>query len=158
MFTLPKAVIPFLFVFLSSCTEALPLSGKVVAIADGDTFTLLTADRKMVKIRMHGIDCPEKKQPYGKVAKDFTSAAIFGKPVTVDITGTDRYRRSIGIVHYSNNKVLNEELLKAGLAWHYIKYDKSAAWQQMERKAKAGLLGLWNADDAIAPWQWRKIK
>src|SRR3954466_7515540 len=94
------------------------LKGKVVSIADGDTFTMLVDGNRQVKIRLHGIDCPEKKQDFGQVAKKFTSDMIFGKIVSVDEMDIDRYGRTIGMVHLSNGRILNEMLLQAGLAWH----------------------------------------
>lgn len=130
------------------------ICGKVVGVADGDTFTLLTKENKQIKIRLHGIDCPEKKQDYGQVAKQFTSDAIYGKEVCVDETDIDRYGRTIGIVHYEG-KILNEELLKAGLAWHYKKYDSSPKLAAMEETAHKQKKGLWSMASAIAPWEFR---
>jgi micrococcal nuclease len=105
------------------CSNALfgQLTGKVVSILDGDTFILLTPQKKEVRIRLHGIDCPEKGQPFGQVAKSFASKAIYGKTVKVDSTDTDRYGRTIGIVLYDEPvQSLNEALLKAGLALYPV--------------------------------------
>ncbi|WP_416438845.1 thermonuclease family protein [Phnomibacter sp. MR] len=134
------------------------LAGKVISIADGDTFTLLTADNKQVIIRLHGIDCPEKKQPHYQQAKNFVSAKIFGQRVEVQHKGKDRYGRVIGLVICADGTNLNEALLKAGLAWHFKKYDSNAAWANIEREARAAKRGLWMDLSPIAPWDWRKIK
>jgi micrococcal nuclease len=134
------------------------LSGKVIAIADGDTFTLLTNDNQQIKIRLHGIDCPEKKQPYSNNATAFTSNKVFGKKVMVKDMGKDRYKRTIGMVICDDGTNLNEALLQAGLAWHFRKYDTNASWANMERDARAAKKGLWVDPNPIAPWDWRKKK
>ncbi|MGC4057843.1 MAG: thermonuclease family protein [Chitinophagaceae bacterium] len=130
------------------------LCGKVIGVSDGDTFTLLTEDNRQVKIRLHGIDCPEKNQDFGQKAKQFTSDAVFGQFVCVEEKDIDRYGRTIGIVKY-DGKILNEELLAAGLAWHYTKYDKSQRLAELERRARSEKAGLWIQPEAIAPWDFR---
>ncbi len=150
-------MLKFLFLLLFiPFTSSAQLTGKVVAIADGDTFTMLV-DNKQVKIRLHGIDCPEKKQDFGTVAKEFLSAQIFGKVVTAQKMGTDRYRRTIAMVTVDGINV-NETLLKAGLAWHFIEYDKNPAWTEMEVAARRLKKGLWAQPNAIPPWEFRKRK
>ncbi|MEJ6982402.1 thermonuclease family protein [Pedobacter sp. P351] len=109
------------------------LTGKVVAVADGDTITILNSNFQQVKIRLHGIDCPEKSQDFGQKA---TSDLCYGKTVEVQALDTDRYGRTIGLVKLPDGKVLNKELLKAGLAWHYKHYDKSADFASLEETAK----------------------
>lgn len=132
------------------------LTGKVVGIQDGDTFTLLTASNEQFRIRIHGIDCPEKNQPYGQVAKQFASDQLFGKMVSVKQTDIDRYKRIVAIVTYDEIKIYNTEILKAGLAWHYKKYDQNPAWAKLEQEARAAKKGLWKDANPIAPWEWRK--
>jgi micrococcal nuclease len=72
------------------------LEGRVVAIADGDTFTLLTSDKQQIKIRLAEIDAPESGQPYGNKSKQALSGLIFGKDVRVAVQTTDRYGRTVG--------------------------------------------------------------
>lgn len=131
-------------------------TGKVVGIADGDTFTLLTDENDQIKIRLHGIDCPEKKQDFGQVAKQKLSELIFGKQVSVVKKDIDRYKRTVGLVYDDQNKCINEEMLKAGLAWHYIKYDQNPEWQAMEDEARNNRLGLWSQPNPTPPWEWRR--
>jgi micrococcal nuclease len=130
------------------------LVGKVISVADGDTFTMLV-DNKQIKIRLHGIDCPEKAQDFGQVAKKFLSDLVYGKTVTVTEMDIDRYGRTIGMVMIGSVNV-NEELLKAGLAWHYKKYDNNASWAEMQVNARNERRGLWVKSDAVAPWEWRR--
>lgn len=125
---------------------------------DGDTFKLLTPDSTIVKVRLANIDCPENKQPYSQKAKDFTSQAIFGKNVSIDVLKKDRYKRSIAIVFYNDSLNLNNQLLINGLAWHYIKYSKDMELQKMEDKARKNKIGLWQEANAIPPWEWRDNK
>lgn len=134
------------------------ISGKVVRIADGDTFTLLNEENKQVRVRLYGIDCPENKQDFSQVAKKFTSDKIFEKVVKVEVQNMDHYGRIVGIVILPDRKILNEELLKAGLAWHYKYYDKTEKFAKLERIAKQGKVGLWRHKNPIPPWDFRKIK
>jgi micrococcal nuclease len=97
-------------------------SGKVIGVADGDTITVLS-DKRPLKIRLYGIDCPEKRQPFGKRAKQFTSDLVFGKVVDIEPIAIDRYGRTVAFVRVGNLSV-NEELIKEGLAWVYLSYCK----------------------------------
>lgn len=147
----------FLFA-LDTQAQVKSISGKVVSVADGDTFTLLVNGNRQVKIRLHGIDCPEKKQDFGQVAKDFTNKQVFGKNITVKTTDIDRYGRTIAIVLLPDQMSLNELLLKNGLAWHYLEYDKNPEWDTLENEAKKGKLGLWKLPNPVAPWDFRRNK
>src|SRR2546425_7886966 len=95
-------------------------SDLVVGVTDGDTIKVLR-NGKAEKIRLHGIDCPEKSQPFGTRAKQFTSEMVFGKTVTVHVTDRDRYGRTVADVILPDGTNLNRELVKAGLAWWYKK-------------------------------------
>src|SRR5438094_4600286 len=99
-------------------------SGRVVGVTDGDTIKVMHNGRAE-KIRLYGIDCPEKRQAFGTKAKQFTSGQAFGKDVTVQVKDTDRYGRTVGIVILPDGRSLNEELVYQGLAWWYRKYSKS---------------------------------
>lgn len=131
------------------------ITGKVVAITDGDTFKLLTKDSIQIKVRLANIDCPERKQAFSKKAKQFTSDAIFSKTVKIEVLNTDRYGRLIAIVIYNDSLNLNHELVKNGLAWHFVKYSKDIILQKLEDKARVNKVGLWEDVNAIPPWEWR---
>ncbi len=133
------------------------LSGKAVGISDGDTFTLLTSDHVQYKIRLHGIDCPEKKQDFGNRARQALSTLLLGKDIRVQIKGKDRYGRTVGMV-YANAENINEQMLIQGMAWHYLKYDQDARWSSLEASARKLKNGLWSQQDPMAPWEWRKAK
>lgn len=146
----------FIFVLASLTNSFAQLKGKVVGVHDGDTFTLLTHDKLQVKVRVHGVDCPELKQDFGRVTKQFASDLLFGKEVVVNTTSKDKYGRAVGIVILPNGRSFNEELLRYGYAWHYVKYDKNPYWQRLEDEARKQRLGLWKLPNAQAPWEWRK--
>jgi len=134
------------------------LSGKVIKVTDGDTITILNADLKQIKIRLHGIDTPEEKQDFGTRAKQFTSTLAFGKTVSVKVLNKDRYGRSVGMVFLPDGRSLNKELLRAGLAWHFKQYDKSTEFANLELAARTKKIGVWSMRNAIAPWEFRKMK
>lgn len=129
-----------------------------MGITDGDTFKLLTHDSILVKVRLANIDCPEKKQPYSQQAKAFASQAIFGKTVCIEILKKDRYRRSIATVFYDDSLTLNSQLVKHGLACHYIKYSNNPYLQKLENEARKKKIGLWQETRPIPPWEWRGYK
>ena len=132
-----------LILFLVLPCPAWTWSGKVIGVADGDTITVLR-DKEPQKIRLYGIDCPEKRQPFGKRAKQFTSQLVFGKVVEVDPIATDRYGRTVAFVRIENISV-NEELIKEGLGWVYVRYCKLSLcveWKDLESEARSGNRGL----------------
>lgn len=147
-----------LLLFVTSITIAQTITGKVIAITDGDTFKLLTNDSVVHRVRLANIDCPEKKQAFSKQAKQFVSEAIFSKTVQVEVLKKDRYRRLIANVFYGDSLNLNHQLVKNGFAWHYLKYSKDPILQSLEDQARKKKIGLWQDPTAIAPWVWRDNK
>ena len=134
--------------------DAQEFRGKVVGVTDGDTITVLQ-DRTPVKVRLNGIDAPEQGQPFGERAKQFASALCFGDEVTIKTSGTDKYGRTLGDVVLVDGRILNQELVKAGMAWHYKEYSKDETLAKLEKEAKEKKIGLWSDPHAIAPWEWR---
>jgi micrococcal nuclease len=130
------------------------LTGKVIAIKDGDTFVLLTADKRQVTIRMAGIDAPEKNQEFGTKSKNYLAELIAGKNVDVQYTKLDRNGRVLGWVTL-NNKSINQMMIGSGMAWHYKKYDNNATLNKLEIKARASGTGLWSQPNAMPPWEKR---
>ncbi|MGH7257019.1 MAG: thermonuclease family protein [Nitrospiraceae bacterium] len=113
-------------------------------------------DGKAEQIRLNGIDCPEKKQPFGTRAKQFTSQEAFGKEVTVKEVGRDRYGRTLAEVILPDGRSLNQELLKAGLAWWFRKYSKDIGLGDLEDEARLANRGLWADKNPVPPWEWRR--
>ena len=145
---------------LSACRRAPrdePFVAKVVGISDGDTITVL-AGREQVRVRLNGIDCPERGQPFGDRAKRRASKLAFGKDVTVRPFGTDRYGRTIADVTLPDGRVLNRELVAAGLAWHYRRYSHDETLAALERRAREARLGVWSDPRPVAPWELRESR
>ena len=117
----------FICLLITIHATAQTITGKVIKVSDGDTFTLLTEDKEQIKIRLHGIDAPEHYQPYSKVSRTFINDMVYGKDVEVTKMDVDRYGRTVGMVYVDGVNV-NEAMLKAGLAWHYKQYDKNPEW------------------------------
>lgn len=132
-------------------------SGTVVKIVDGDTFDLLTAGKKTVRVRMYGIDCPERKQDFYQAAKNALAGYIFQKNVLIKITGHDRNGRRIAMV-FCNKQNINLAMIKNGFAWHFSKYSADINFAQAEKQARRAKAGLWKKPGAIAPWEFRKRK
>ena len=149
-----------LLVILAVSCGARTLTGKVVKVSDGDTFTLLLDGGSTVRVRLHGIDAPEIRggQPYSRAAREHLADMIAGRTVAVDVRDTDRYGRSIGVVSTSDVADVNLEMLRAGMAWHYSHYDSTPAYRDAERAARRDGLGLWRDRNPVNPYDWRRKK
>jgi endonuclease YncB( thermonuclease family) len=152
----------FIALFLSCFAIASPavadFAGKVVGISDGDTMTVLR-DRTQVRIRLYGIDCPETGQDFGFRAKQFTADLAFGKVVTVVPRDRDRYGRIVADVVLPDGRVLNDELVKAGLAWWYRHHAQNiGTLRQLEVEAREAKRGLWSQPNPVPPWEWRRTR
>ena len=153
---LPLFVLLLLSVPASSQTDT--FTGKVVSVSDGDTISVMRTGRA-VKVRLHGIDCPEKKQPYGTRAKRFTSDMAFGMEVEIRVQTTDRYGRIVGEVILPDGLSLNKQLVYLGLAWWYRKYaPNDRTLKALEEGARAEKKGLWADKNPVPPWEWRQGK
>lgn len=142
---------------LTFTAQALTLQGKVVHIADGDTLTILIAGNEQVKIRLAGIDTPERAQPFGNKAKQALAALAFQQEALVEVETKDKYGRAVGRV-IAGGLDVNAELVRQGMAWVYRKYTNDQKLFKLEAEAKQAKRGLWATDDAIEPWLWRKGK
>ena len=154
---LPLLVLLFLSIPLFS-HAADTFTGKVVGVSDGDTISVMR-EGKAIKVRLHGIDYPERKQPYGTKAKRFTSDRAFRNEVTVYVKDTDRYGRIVGEVILPGGLSLNKELVYVGLAWWYRKYaPNDRTLKALEKGARAEKKGLWADKNPVPPWEWRKMQ
>lgn len=110
-----------------------------------------------ITLRLAEVDTPEKSQPFGTKAKQFTSDQIYLKTIKYVVTDTDRYGRSIAMIYYDeDNKYLSAEIIKAGMGWHYKRYSTSKELALLEDNAKKNKIGLWIDNNPIAPWDFRK--
>jgi len=152
-----KNLTAILLLLATFTAQAATLQGKVVHIADGDTITILTESNQQVKIRLAGIDTPEKAQPFGNKAKQAVAALTFNKQARVEVETKDRYGRTVGTV-FVNGQNVNAEMIRQGLAWVYRKYTNDQKLYALEEQAKRAKRGLWVSDKPIEPWLWRKGK
>lgn len=141
---------------LAIITVSAQIQGTVVSIADGDSFTFLVNQEK-VRIRLHGIDCPENGQDYAQIAKNYLSTLILNKVVTVHKIKTDRYQRLVGIV-FVNFTNVNEKLLIEGLAWHATTHDTNKQWALLQVTAREKKVGLWKTNNPTPLWEYRRKK
>lgn len=169
MLNLKFLIIISLSIFFISCKENKPYlleyedieiliqqdSVKVISISDGDSFTVLLKNEPF-KIRIHGIDAPERNMPFYKTSKSFLASLIFNNYVNLEITDKDKYQRFVANVFLTNQTNIGHEMIKNGMAWHYVKYSndtKMADYQQIARDFK---IGLWQDNNPEAPWEYRK--
>jgi endonuclease YncB( thermonuclease family) len=148
---------------LALTVHADTLTGRVVGISDGDTLTLLDESRKQHKIRLAGIDTPEKGQPFGEYCKKSLSDLAYDRMVTIESNKLDHYGRVIGKVLVDGQDV-NLEQVRRGCGWHYKKYQNEQpledrlSYNAAEESARAGRAGLWADRDPVPPWEWRKAR
>jgi micrococcal nuclease len=131
------------------------ITGQIVGVHDGDSYTLLTESKEQFKIRLDGIDAPELGQPQGRQGKATLSDLEMSRRVTVQDNGKDLYQRTLGVVMVDGKNV-NLEMIRLGYAWHYLKYSKDKALAEAEKEARAGKRGLWADRLPVPPWDWRR--
>ena len=162
-------LIPALLI-LAGVAQADTLLGRVVGVADGDTVTVLDANRQQHKIRLQGIDAPEKAQPFGEKSKQNLSRLVFGKDVLVEWEKRDRYKRIVGKVWVQPASCptcpmtldAGHAQITVGLAWWFRKYAREqspqdrGAYEFSEQEARARRVGLWSNPDPMPPWEWRR--
>jgi endonuclease YncB( thermonuclease family) len=136
---------------------AASLSGRVVAVADGDTLTVLDGGNQQHRIRLAEIDAPEKRQAFGQRAKQSLSDLCYGKSAQVAVATQDRYGRSVGRVSCGGIDA-NLEQVRRGLAWAYRQYRPSAKILQAEASARQARAGLWQDGSPMPPWEFRHGK
>jgi len=130
---------------------------QVTKILDGDTFSGLTADNKEVRFRIYGIDAPEYRQAFSNKSKQYLSDLIYRQTVGIKIQEeSDIYGRPVVWVYTTKGQDVGAEMLKAGMAWHFKRYDSSAEYENLETQARQQKLGLWRDINPVAPWDFRK--
>ncbi len=158
----PRLIASVFFVFLSLTAFGDTLTGKVGRVVDGDTLYVLDANSQQHKIRLAGIDAPERRHAYGLASRKHLLSIVAGKQVRVEYQKRDRYGRIVGKVLLDGIDVCLEQV-KAGFAWHYKKYqhEQSAEDRELyadaENQAREGRLGLWRENNPIPPWEHRRL-
>jgi endonuclease YncB( thermonuclease family) len=145
---------------ISFAAAAHTIEGRVVRVSDGDTVTVLDGLHAQHRIRLAGIDAPEKAQPYGDASTRHLSEMVFGASVTVEYEKHDRYGRIVGKIMKDGHDASLEQL-RVGLAWHYKQYQREqtradrGAYADVEHEAQQAHVGLWHDPAPVAPWTWR---
>ncbi len=160
--------VPQCFLIVCAILSFIPVSlyaedifiGKVVGIVDGDTIDLLTDSQEQLRIRIAGIDSPERRQPFGKRAKQYMAKLAAGNLAVATCPKKDRYGRYVCVVKV-DSKDIGMEMIRNGLAWHYKKYaheqspDDRRDYEYVETEARKRNIGLWNSSSPMPPWEWR---
>lgn len=147
---------------LSLRSAAEIFQGRVIGISDGDSVAVLDASSMQVKIRLMGMDAPERKQAFSKQSRQSLAALLFDRQVTVESSKKDKYGRTVGKILMDGLDV-NLEQIKTGMAWHYKQYQDEQPdgdrllYVQAEEEARAARRGLWMEADPVPPWEWRKV-
>jgi len=129
----------------------------VIKIVDGDTYDILI-NGKQLRIRMDGIDAPERGQPYSKISKEYLGRLCDGETIRLEIKSKDRFGRTVAKSWVSGNRELGAEMIRAGMAWHFKKYSDDLRLGKLEQQARRERVGLWADPKPIAPWDYRKMK
>lgn len=144
---------------IQSTTETKPttlVTAKVVGVVDGDTMDVLLPGNIQQRLRLNGIDTPERGQPFGNNAKKYLSELTMGKQIEFEPFDTDRYDRVIAETYVSGNRI-GLLLVEAGLAWQYEKYSDDPILASAQQSARERQIGLWSDPRFVAPWEWRKL-
>lgn len=141
--------------WLVAASSAGAFPGKVIGVHDGDTITVLRADKTQVNVRLNQIDAPELGQAFGQAAKKALAAMVFGQTAEITDHGLDKYGRTIGTVTVGATDA-NAAMVQQGYAWAYRKYLQDQIFLTWEANARNQRLGLWNEPNAVPPWEWRK--
>jgi micrococcal nuclease len=137
---------------------AADFTGPVVSVLDGNTIEVLH-NTYPERVRLSGIDCPEKGQAFGNNAKHAASELVFGRDVTLDTHGQDKYRLTLADVFLRDGRHVNHELVKAGWCWWYRKYAPGdTVLERLEKEAREAKKGLWADPQPVPPWEYRKAK
>jgi endonuclease YncB( thermonuclease family) len=143
---------------------AAEILGTVVSVSDGDTITVLDSSHTQHKIRLSGIDAPEKRQAFGQRSKQTLSDLVIQQQVTVEWSKRDRYGRVVGKVVLPSGADVNLQQIRRGMAWHYKQYEQEqtpadrVAYAGAEEAARERRVGLWQDAEPMSPWQYRRGK
>jgi endonuclease YncB( thermonuclease family) len=137
-----------------AAAAAAPLAGRVVHVHDGDTLTVLV-DRREARVRLAGIDAPERGQPFATASRRALSARVAGRDVVVDVQGRDGFGRTLGVVRVAGTDV-NREQVRDGWAWVFRRFSHDPALLALEDEARRAGRGLWRDPRPVPPWTWRE--
>ncbi|HDR2614733.1 MULTISPECIES: thermonuclease family protein [Enterobacteriaceae] len=148
-----------LCLFTAAWFASADIHGHVVRVLDGDTVEVLEPGNRLTRVRLAGIDAPEKSQPFGQRSRQALTALTADKSVHVSGSTQDRYGRLLGTI-WSDTTDINAVQVKTGMAWAYRYHDRAsvAEYVGLERLARESRSGLWADPSPVEPWRWRTMK
>lgn len=154
-----KVIISIILLALAGpgCGLAQTFSATVKKVIDGDSLVMSNGKGDM-EVRLYGIDAPEFDQPFADNTRKFVKKWTGRQSVQVQGLYQDSYGRTVAIIR-KGRRILNEDLVREGLAWVYPRYcrkDICAQWAAWEIDARDENRGLWQGKQAVAPWQWKR--
>lgn len=156
-----RALLLLVLVLLATPGHAEVISGRVVHVADGDTITVLDASKVQHKVRLAGIDAPEKSQAYGQHSRDSLAELVANRAVIVETHKKDRYGRHVGKV-LVNGQDVNLEQIRRGMAWFYRDFARELtpadqqSYDRAETEARDFRKGVWMDKRPTPPWEFRQ--
>ena len=148
----------FVFLFLiqlNSGVVAEEFRAKVITVIDGDTVLLVRQSNQPIKVRLVGIDAPEKAQEYGPESKASLLEMVLHKQVLVSSKALDDYGRLLAEISVGGLNV-NQEQVRRGMAWDYSRFHGNHELAVLQHEAQQARRGLWASASAIEPSKWRK--
>lgn len=139
----------------SAAVQCATFSGKVVFVLDGDTVLVAREGGKPVKVRLAGIDAPERAQPFGAKSRQFLSDQVLRREVRVEVVAIDKYGRRVANLRMNGHDI-NREMVGSGMAWDYSRWRQHSRYDELQRQARQAKRGLWGQPQPQPPWQWRK--
>lgn len=134
------------------------VNGKVISVIDGDTYDILVNGSKTLRVRMEGIDAPERGMPFYRVSKNHLSEYCFNKDVKLEITGVDDFNRILGYTYLDDGTELGREMVRSGLAWHFKRYNSDPTLARLETEARTQKKGIWSQENPMPPWINRSLR
>lgn len=150
-----RAVLALVLATAAIAAQAGELRGRVVAVADGDTLTVLDSGQRQHRVRLAEIDAPEKRQAFGERSKQSLSALCFGQQAVIEDQGRDRYGRVIGRVGCAGIDA-NAEQVRRGMAWVFDRYAADRSLYALQDEAREARRGLWRDSAPVPPWEYRR--
>ncbi|MFY7877448.1 MAG: thermonuclease family protein [Pirellula sp.] len=131
------------------------MEAKVKRVIDGDSILVVDSNDMEFEAQLEGIDAPELKQEFGKESLEALTKMLKDQKVKLTWKSKDTYDRLLAQV-YLEDKHVNIEMLRSGMAWHFKRYNKSEELAKIELEAKQAKKGLWSKESPLAPWDYRK--
>lgn len=143
-----------LFLLCCGAARAEQFAGRVIVVIDGDTVLLLRHGHPL-KVRLAGIDAPEKSQDYGMASRDALAQMVLHRQTEVETRAIDKYGRTVALLKIGKLNV-NQEMVRRGMAWDYAYFNHDRAYVALQNEARQAKRGLWQQADPVPPWQWRR--